>query len=349
MREMIDIFKGDAFSALTLTASVNDVPFKPQLLGSTGLYLVDGVRTLDIAVAERNGQIEVVPTSERGSPPGQIPHPKRKMKKATVSHVALEAQVTADEVQGAINDAMATGATELMAAESLIAERLDGPFGLRARHELTHEYHRLGGIQGIVLDADGSELYNWFDFFGIEPLADHVTNFGALTAEGGAFELECTQLVRAMTNELDGLPLVGLQPVALCGDTYFDQIYSNKEVKAARRNRDAGRDSDVFGGSKAYATVTYGGITWVNYRGTRDGKVGIGANEARLFGMGVPGLFQMLFGPPDIMGQTNSKGLPVHAFMPPERQTSRLAVVEAQSNPLTLCLRPRHLRRLTKA
>lgn len=44
---------------------------------------------------------------------------------------------------------------------------------------------------------------------------------------------------------------------------------------------------------------------------------------------------------------TNMKGLPVHAGTPPESRTSRRAVVEAQSNPLTLCVRP--LREQTKS
>lgn len=348
--EMANIFTGQPFSAMTLTTQVNNVPYSPQLLGTLGLYSADGVRTTDIAVAERNGAIEIVGTSERGSPPEQTAKAKRNMRKATVSHLAVEAGITADETQNAISQGLLTGQPQLQSVEGLVSDALDGPFGLRARLELTHEYHRLGGIKGQVLDKDGSILYDWFDFFGIVALAAHNTNFGSLTADGGVFEQECTVLKREMLVELEGLPSAMMTPVALCGDNYYDQIYSNKEVKAARRNRDTGRsDGDVFAQNKAFSSVEYGGITWVNYRGTKDGKVGIGTNEARLFALGVPGLFQMLFGPPDIMGMTNMKGLPVFAFMPPERLTSRQVVIEAQSNPLTLCVRPRSLRRLTKS
>jgi hypothetical protein len=349
--EMANVFAGDAFSAMTLSTQINNVPYVPQFLGSLGerLFAVDGVRTTEIAIAERNGTLEIVNTSERGSPPEQIDHPKRNMRKATVSHIAIEAGVNADEVQNAIADALLTGQPQLQAAEGLIEDRLNGPFGLRARIELTHEYHRIGGIQGIVLDKDGDTLYDWFDYFGISALADKNTNFGTLTADGGTFEVECTQLVRDMTLELEGLPVGSMIPVSLCGDNYFDQVYSNKEVKAARKNRDTGRDSDVFAENKAFKSFEYGGIQWVNYRGTKTGSVGIATDEARLFPLDVPGLFQMLFGPPDIMGMTNMKGVPVFAFMPPERQTSRRAAVEAQSNPITICCRPRSLRKLTKS
>lgn len=349
MWEFPNVFTGDAFSAVTLTNRINNVPYSPQLLGAMGLYQVDGVRTTEIAVEERNGTLTVVATSERGAAPTEVDHPKRKLRKATVSHIAIEAHVNADEAQDAFADGLITGMPQLETAEGLIDDKLNGPFGLRARLELTMEYHRLGGLKGIVLDKDGTtELYNWFTFFGVSALADHNTNFGALTTDGGTFEVECTQLQRDAMRELEGLPLTGARMVAFCGDNYYDQVYSNKEVKAARKIRDTGRDSEVFGKNKAFSSFDYGGIAWVNYRGTKDGAVGINTDQARLFPMGVPGLFQMVFGPPDIMGMTNMKGLPVHAFMPPEKQTSRRATVEAQSNPLTLCTRPRSLRLLTK-
>jgi hypothetical protein len=350
MWELPDVFTGDPFTAITLTQKINNVPYTPQLLGSMGIFQADGVRTTDIAIAERNGVLDVIATSERGAPPEEIDHAKDKMRKATAVHLALQAYANADEVQNALSYAQGAGIPSMAAAEELLDDRLNGPFGLRARIELTHEYHRLGAIKGIVLDKDGStELYNWFSFFGISPLADHNTVFGSLTADGAVFEMECAALVRDGLREMEGLPVALARPVVLAGDNYYDQVYGNKEVKAARKNRDAGRDSDVFGENKAFSAIDYGGITWANYRGTKDGAVGIGTDEARLFFMGVPGAFQVLFAPPDIMGMTNMKGLPVHAFMPPEKQTSRRATVEAQSNPLWICTRPKSLRRLTKS
>lgn len=345
---MADVFGGDAFSAITLTAQINNVPFTPNFLGSIGLYYVDGLTTTDVAIGERNGKLEILSTAERGAPPQQNDRAKRNMRKVSCTHIPVEDYVTADEVTNAVADAMISGTPQLQSLEGLIDDRMSGPFGLRARMDLTHEYHRLGGITGKVLDKDGSELYDWYDIMGVSALADHQTNFGILTADGAAFEVECTQIARTMVGELEGLPVTGMTPVALCGDNYFDQVYSNKEVKAARKNRDTGRDSDVFSQNKAYKSFEYGGITWVNYRGTSDGKVGIDTDKARLFPMGVPGLFQMLFGPPNIMGMPR-KGLPVHAYMPPEGQTSKRATIEAQSNPLTVNLRPRAARWLTKA
>ncbi len=67
-----------------------------------------------------------------------------------------------------------------------------------------------------------------------------------------------------------------------------------------------------------------------------------------LIPLGVPGLFQQVFAPADTMQFVKTKGLPVYSLMRPERQTSSMAVVEVQSNPLTLCTRPLALRKMTK-
>ncbi|MBN9525447.1 MAG: major capsid protein [Alphaproteobacteria bacterium] len=349
-REIPDIFSGQPFSAVTLTGIINNTPYTPNFLGSIGLYAADGVRTTSIAIGERNGALQVVATSPRGSEPEQIDHPVSALRTAPSVHIQIEATVSADEVQSVLAPAGDGAFAEFQTPEALITERVEGPFGLRARIELTHEYHRLGGIRGVVMDKDGTtELYNWYSFFGIAPMAAHNMNFGTLDPDASTFEQACATLKRDMLNELDGLPVTNAQPVALCGDNYYDQVWGNKEVKAWRKAQGTGRDTDVFSQNKAFSSFTYGGITFVNYRGTKDGKVGIATDEGRLFPFGVPGLFQMLFAPPPIMGLTNTKGLPVYALMPPHRQTIRQAVVEAQSNPLTLCVRPRSLRQLTKS
>ena len=59
--------------------------------------------------------------------------------------------------------------SELMQIQSEVARRLSGLTGLRADIEYTFETMRLGAIQGIVLDADGSVLFDWFQEFNIPP------------------------------------------------------------------------------------------------------------------------------------------------------------------------------------
>lgn len=341
---ILDAFDGDAFNIVNLTNSIQNVPFAPHLLGDMGLFHAEGSPTTDIAVEIENGTLSVIPTSPRGSAPSQTVGTKRKVRKVETAHIAKEAAVYADQVQ----NVRAFGTDALQTLEGLVMARVNGPFGLRAQIELTHEYHRMGAIDGVVLDADGTtELWNWFDFFGETRPATEEVDFDAMTVDGSDFEVQATGLVRTITRELGGLVLTGMQPVALCGDNFFDRVYGNKEVKAARKNRDTGKDGDVFGASKAFQRVTYGGITWANYRGTDDGKVAVPTDGARLFPAGVPGLFQCHYAPADTWDAANTPGLPVYLLQRRERQTESARVFEAQSNPLHLCIKPKALRRLT--
>lgn len=343
---ILNLFDGDAFGIVSLTAKVQNVPFTPHLLGDMGLFFAQGSETTDIAVEIENGTLTVIPTSPRGAPPSQSVNTKRKIKKAETAHIAREAAIYADQVQ----NVRAFGANQLQTLEGLVMNRVEGPFGLRAQIELTHEHHRMGAIDGAVLDADGTTvLWDWFTFFG-DTRPDTVdVDFASFTAADALFEQQSTGLVRTITKELNGLVTTSMTPVALCGDNFFDKVYGNKEVKAARKDRDRReRDpkDDVFGKSKAFTRLTYGGITYANYRGTDDGVVSVPTNEARLFPAGVPGLFQVHYAPADTWDAANTPGLPVYLLQRRERQTESARVFEMQSNPLHLCIKPKALRRL---
>lgn len=340
---ILDTFNGDAFNIVALTAAIQDVPHTPNLLGSLGLFHAEGITTTDAAIEVEDGTLTVIPTSPRGSAPSQATGTRRKVRKVEVAHIARETVVYADSVQGV----RAFGSGDPQNIEALLMARFSGPFGLRAQIELTMEHHRLGAIDGAVMDADGtSVLWDWFSFFDVPRPATVDVDFGALTADGSDFELQCTSLIRAATTALGGLVLTGMQPVALCGDNFYDAVLGNKEVKTARRNRDTGKDGDIFGASLAFRRISFGGITWLNYQSGPDGKVAVPSDEARLFPAGVPGLFQVFFSPADVWEAANSPGLPLYALQRRERQTESARVFEVQSNPLHLCSRPRALRRL---
>lgn len=347
--EMADVFAGNKFTAVSLTGQVNKVPYTPHLLGSIpGLFEADGIRTTDLDLTESNGQITIIGTTPRGAPAEQKGNPKRVARKVGTVRLARERHVSADEVQNVLASQTVPGMEQFQTAEALIAERFEGPEGLRVEMELTHEFHRLGAVKGIVYDADGvTELYNWYSFFGISALADFSVNFGSLSADGAGFEMALAGVKRECLKELNGFATTNMKLMVLCGDNYFDKVYSNKEVKAARKNRDAGRDNDSFVRNFAYDSIEYGNFTFVNYRGNDSGSVGIHTDEGRLVPVGVPGLFPVRFAPPDVLGFSNTKGLPVYALMRPEKQTSSHATVEAQSNLVTICRAPRALRRFT--
>ena len=68
----IDIFKGDAFSAMTLGEAVRLIPNQWGLIGNMGLFGAKPIRGTVFSVEMKNGVIQLVQSSERGTPiPGQ--------------------------------------------------------------------------------------------------------------------------------------------------------------------------------------------------------------------------------------------------------------------------------------
>lgn len=345
---LLDIFNDDPFSAISLTVSIQNSEYVPQFLGGLNLFGGMPSYTNTIAIEEENGTLSVIATSPRGAPPEQSKNTKRTMRHISTVRLAREAVIYADQVAGI--RALGTD-NELQTAEQVVKSRIDGPFGLRAEMELTHEYHRLGAIDGAVYDADGvTKLWDFYTLFGVSRPSVTNFDFGAMTADGSTFHQACTTLLRAIVKELQGMPLANMRPVVLCGDNFYDGAYHNKEVKSARVAGETGKTSavEVISKNGAYSSFDYGGFTWVNYRGTADGKVGIGTNDARLFPYGVPGLFQTHFGFADFDPFINTAGLPVYLLQPKNRQTERARVFEIQSNPLHLCVKPKSLRRLLR-
>jgi hypothetical protein len=65
--EIIDIFNGDAFSALTLSQGVQRNPYQPGALGQLKIFDPNPIRTTAVSVEERTGTLKLIGFSERGT------------------------------------------------------------------------------------------------------------------------------------------------------------------------------------------------------------------------------------------------------------------------------------------
>jgi hypothetical protein len=347
---MTDVFSGDAFSSVTLTTLVNErYPYVPTFLRDLGLAPAQGMLTLDAAFEEATGSIRMLSAIPRGAPPSQAGHPKGTVRKLPSYHFSREVEINADELLGI----RARGSMNPQTLQNLIIERVDGPVGLKTEWAMTLEHMLLGMIDGIVYDADNTTvLYDFFNFFGVSRPAALNLSFSTGGADTNAIGVGVMQMKRSMVQALNGMPTNGAQLVILAGDNYFDSLVGSKEYSTSKRNGAMGNQdaADRIVETTPYSAVVYGGALWVNYRGSDDGSmVAVPTNEARAFLRGVPGLFQTLYAPADTFETVSAIGLPLYLLNNPERQTSKRAVFELQSNPLVACLRPLSLRRLTKS
>jgi hypothetical protein len=338
----MDIFNAPHFSMLELTAAVEQVPHQPSLLGTLNLFAVDRVRTETVAVEERSGVLNLIQTSPRGAPLDERTTEKRKIRDFRTVRIAKGDTVNASEIQ---NIRSFGSSTELMQVQDEIMRRLGGPTGLLREVELTWENMRLGAVQGIVTDADGSELFNWFTEMGVSQAAELDFDLDNAAPASGAVRVMCNKVVRQMQRAAAGAWVPGQTGImGLCGDAFWDDLTAHSEVRSTYLNTQEA--ADLRNNNLPFESFRYGGIQWVNYRGMDDGSaVSIHTDKAKFFPVNAPGAFRVAFSPAETFEYVNTPGLDVYAMIVRDLHRNMWARPEVYSYPLFMCTRPAMLQR----
>jgi hypothetical protein len=335
MDQILDVFSGDAFSFVSLTDSINKLPFVPGRLGALGLFTEAPVATTSIALEEQSGVLTLVNPTPRGGPGETRPKPLRRARVLKVPHYQLDDNILAEEVQ---NVREFGPQMQPRSVETYLSGRMEM---FTAQLDATTEFQRVGAIKGLIVDRDGNTIYDLFSEFGVTAVAP--INF-ALNNPSTAVRKKCTQLVRTMSQTLGGVAFT--EVYALCGDTFWDDLIEHPEVRDTYRYQEGVRLREGV----AFSTLRYGGITFENYKGWVGGGTDagdtqtpfIGLNDAHFFPVGAPNLFKTYFSPADYIETVNTLGLPRYAKAIPS-DNNKSVRLEMQTNPLSLCLRPRAL------
>ena len=333
----MDVFNNSAFSTTSLSGFVQKMPFVPQLLGSLNLFTPKPVRSRNIFVDRTEGGITLIPTSADGAPPESLNSTTRDAVALKTTRLAKQFTLYAAELDGI----RASGTeSELMAVQTEFNARM---LRIRADMELTHEHHRLGALQGLLLDADGSTvIYNY------------ATAFNEAIPAATSFELDvattnvigiCKDIARSMARSGKGA-LAGATIHALAGDDFYDALVTHPNVEKFYLNQMAAqalRDQAAI-----FEAFTIGGITFHNYRGTDDGTtVAVPTAEAKFFPVGAAGVFEVAYSPLEAAGFVNTPGQPLYAMNIPDRDRNMWVKGELYSYPLYMCSQPRVLRKGT--
>lgn len=325
---LLDIFHNDAFSVLSLTDAILKVPYKPSRIGDLGLFRSRGVTTTTAMIEEKDGRLSLIQSSPRGGPASTIGAQKRRARAFVISHLERESTVLADEIQ----NVRAFGSqTEVDTVAALVGERLTD---LRAMHEVTQEHLRAGAIQGIILDANGDTIYNLFTEFGVGQQTATVSP-NPSTDEGDALRAEVVAIQRQIESELGAEPISGYH--AFCGAEFFDTLRADLGVTQSLRWADP---QSLLQQNANARMFQFAGVTWEEYRTSSAVGSFFATDEAYVFPEGT-GYFVTYFAPADFIETVNTIGLPVYAKLAYDDELNRWVKIHTQSNPLSLCLRPR--------
>ncbi|WP_313128145.1 major capsid protein [Stutzerimonas nitrititolerans] len=325
----ISIFEDEAFSVPNLVATINEEHPVPGQIAAMGLYNEEGSLSVTQQIEKDGDVLALVPAAPRGAPGHVVIASKRELIPFNAVHLPQTFTITADEIQGI----RAYGSrTELQGVQDVVNARIEKA---RKQLELTHEFQRIGGIKGLIVDADGTTpLVNLFQRFGITPqtLAMQFGTADVSVKAGEALDMQDDALGTA----------TGTGAVALCGKTFWAKLIADKSVKDVYMQS---TKADSLLGDRRQA-FTFGGVLWVRYRGKVGGAAFVGDDEAYLVPEGVEDLFKSVYAPANYMETVNTLGVPHYAKL--ERLPFDKGVMgEAQSNPLHICTRPRAVIKLT--
>lgn len=332
----MDAFNGDAFSTRSLTGFVRRMDYNPQFLGSLNIFDPVPSRTRDVFVERRNGTLGLIPTSPIGAPPTERTTDKRDGVPLRTTRLAESFTLYAEEVSGLREEGTED---ELMTVQTEYARRMGE---IREDMELTMEHHRLGALQGLLLDADGSSvIYNFYTEFNIsQPAAiDFELDDASIDVRQ-----KCKDTVRAMTRASKGAIVPNTTIACLCGDAFFDALVSHPNVEKFYLNHGAAQDLQANG--SAFSKFHFEGIDFYNYRGTDDeSTVAIPTNEAKFFPIGARDVFKVAQAPAEFEPFVNTMGRQLYSINVRDRDRGAWQRGELYDYPLYMCQRPEVLQR----
>lgn len=329
----MDIFNSDAFSLVSMTRAIEKLPTVPSFIGSLGLFEEEGINT-NIASIEQKGQVlSLIQTSQRGTAAPMATTDKRSMRNFNIPRIAKSDQIFAAEIQSI----RAFGTESDL--ETIVGKVAEKQAKLMREVELTLEYHRLGALQGILLDADGSTLYNYATEFGVSLPAEVDFDLDNAAPTEGALILKLTAAKRAAIRALGDAYVPGLtQFMWLCGDTFYDQFVNHADVRMTYKNWQA---AESLRNASVFSTFRFGEMDWHNYQGTDDGTtVGITTTKAKLVVRNAPGVYRRINGPGETFETVNTIGRPLYSMLVRDEKRNMWVQPEVYSYTLHICTRP---------
>lgn len=331
----VNAHSGDPFSLESMTAAVNMQHYRPGQISKAGLFEEDSVTTTTVSVEMRDGQLSLVEPSARGGPGETTGDDTRDKIPFTVPHYERNDSILAEESQG----------VRAFGSENAAEQVEDRVNRKAARHAqdltMTLEHQRVGALKGIITSKSGAVLHNLYTQFGIAVPAATSLELDVDSTDVGAIVQD---LLYGIEDDLDE-PHDGLH--IFTGRTLHKALWRHKSV----------RETFLYGSGAVVLrqdvpeVFEFGGAIWERYKTGKKASDDLGSpyiahDEARVAIRGVPNLYITRFAPADYNETVNTPGLPFYAKAI-EKRNGKGYDLEVQSNPISLCTRPKTLRRLT--
>lgn len=339
----MDIFNNNAFQQRHMLRAFERFDYLPQTVRELGIFTPEPIRGTIAQIETRNNTLSLIQTSPRGAPNEQGTVEKRSMIPLETFRITKEDTIQASEL---LNIRAFGSESELMQVMAEVNRRLTGPTGIVREIEYTWEHMMLSAMQGAMVDADDSELVNFYTTFGVSQADEIDFDLDNATPANGALRKKCEQVYRQTRRASGGSFLSSSTILGLCGDNFWDDLNAHSEVTARRNVMVQGGFADglsgIFGDDNI---IRFGKVAFVHYWASDDSAVGIGTDKCKFVPLGVPGLFRHIMAPGEAFSHLGAPGQPVYVEVIPDRERERHVRIIASSYPLMLCTRPAMLQR----
>lgn len=348
METVLDIFRNDAFSHTSLQRVVDNAPYVPQALGDMGIFEAKPIDTIEVLIYEKDGGFAIIPITERGAPDVQQLRRQGRLYGLTTVRLSKKDTLYAGDLQGFANMAL----PETLRLRNAAQEVADRTTQHKTDMEATKEYHRLAALQGKLLDANGDLVFDYFDVFGVAqpPVID--IDFGSVDlGENNAMMYFQENISQPIAKILEKRWLPNSSVGSLVGDDYWGKLMRNKDFrevwKIEQQTRSIARAANPLAAPNAWTSVDFGGIRWMNYRGSSNDEISIPSDEAVFFPIGAKDVFNVYWAPGETLKDVNQKGRAEYLYVQPDVRTEIADHVDIlmRSYPLYACIFPKALLR----
>jgi hypothetical protein len=318
------------FTIAELSVAINRFPVQWGRIGEMGMFAPRPLRTRQVVIEERSGSLTLLPTHEWGGEGTAADKTTRNTFPFAIKQTVHDDFVLPGDAQ----DIRAFGSEEMATLPAELALRLQR---MRAKHDITLEWKRMGALKGNVLNADGtSSLANIFSVFGVSQVTvDFV--LGTTTTD---LHEKCQAVYQQIQDNLKGDVMSGVR--VLVSAEFFaklrrhpgviDYIKTTAQADAFRRG--------------LLNEIEVHGMIFEQYRAAVGSTRFIAAQEGHAYPEGTMDTFATYYAPADFNETVNTQAMPFYAKTW-EKEGGRGVVVHTQCNSLPLCHQPAVLVKVT--
>lgn len=341
----LDFLRDPRYSVRNVSDAIMQIPNEYSLLSQLGLFPEKGIRTTYVEIEIKKGVLNLIPVSERGAPAPEKKRGARHTRLLKTYFMQQNDTIRPSDLQnlpqfGALDTAGNASDAFLESFDGELADRFNE---LQRGYRQTHEFMRWGALDGDVIDASGTTLYNCYTEMG-ESQQSIDFKFGTTASDGilqaskdGRRFMERNLLGETMTRQ-----------IAFCSSEFFDKVTTHPAHEKFYQNNPVGKPNpfleDLGVTYFQHGTWTYiehnGEATSLNQDGTITTRRFIAGGEAIIVPMGTRQTFRSYFAPGEMLDAVNMPGQSMYASLK-ELDHGGGVEIHTESAPLFLVQNPR--------